>query len=519
QAAEHYYLITEKIEGVDREWPVVEDGSKYVYIRPEGEGLMLGLFEGEGESWNSGGIPDDFSFGEIQPDLDRMMPYLDAAMGRVPEARNAGVRSFFCGPESFTPDNSPIIGPAPEVDGYWLAAGMNSIGILTAGGVGRTVAKWMKDGRPDVDVTGVTPCRFKGFHMEEAFRRERVKEAIGKTYKCHYPNQGYGSARGRLLSPLDGRLRERTNALAFRDVSGWESPMYYDPSVAPSWGFGEENYEGAWGAEHGAVRGGVGVVDMSFMTKIKVEGGDAGKFLNWISTADVDGEEDVITYTQWLDEFGYLQADLTVTKLTPTSFMVVATDTQHRHVLQHMSRRIPPNSDVTITDRTEDYAYLNVQGPKSRELLQKITSADMSNEAFPFRAAKEISIKGTPLRAVRITYVGELGYELLRLEKGYRDYGHDLDNTDTLIEAGLGFTADMKKPGGFIGKEHVASERSRNKARGGMTKRMVSVTCKDAGCYLHHGEVLAVDGVEVGEVRAGSKGFTVGGAVGLVMVE
>jgi hypothetical protein len=231
-----------------------------------------------------------------------MMPYLESAMSRVPSTRNVGMKNFFCGPESFTPDNNPIVGKVPEVDDYWIAAGLNSIGILTAGGVGRTVARWINDGLPDVDVTGITPSRFRAFHMEEEFRRERVKEAIGKTYKCHYPNQGYESARGRKHSPLNKRLEALTNEATFRDVSGWESPMYYDRTIKPDWGFGRENYEDAWRSEHLAVREGVGLIDMSFMSKFVVGGKDAGGFLNRISTADVDGDDDVITYTQWLDE-------------------------------------------------------------------------------------------------------------------------------------------------------------------------------------------------------------------------
>ena len=549
QSAEHYYLITEPIPGVDRAWPVLEDPGCYGYYREEGGGLMVGLFEAACAPWRLDGVPDDFSFGEIPPDWDRMMPYLEKAMGRVPASQEVGVKKFFCGPESFTPDLRPCVGEAPELKNYFMAAGLNSIGILTGGGLGRALAHWMIHGRPDVDVTGMHVDRLQRYQANPEYRRTRTVESLGMVYQCHYPYRSMTTARGAKRSPLHDRLAAR--GAFFKDVSGWEGADWYAPDgVAPTadhltWG--RPDWFEHWRAEHEAARNGVILMDMSFMSKFRVEGRDAGRLLNLISANHVDGEAGFITYTQWLNEGGTLEADLTVTKLDEGRFFVVATDNAHRHVETHLRRRLG-DAHAFVSDVTSAYAQINVQGPRSRALLQSVTSADVSNEAFPFRAAREVDVGFARALCVRITYLGELGYELyvpteqavhvydrlvaageplglrhaglkalasLRMEKGYRDYGHDIDNTDTPLEAGLGFAVDLKKPGGFIGKEAVLAQ----KARGPLTKRLVQVLVKDPEAQMFHAEVVRRDGRAVGYIRAASYGFTLGGAVGLAMVE
>ncbi len=550
QAAEHYYLITEPIAGMPHDMPVLEDPSSYGYFRDEVGGLMIGLFEPVCAPWKVEGIPNDFSFGEIPPDWDRMVPYLEKAMKRVPISMEVGVKKFFCGPESFTPDLRPIVGEAPEVKNYFVAAGLNSVGILTGGGMGRVIAHWIINGTPDVDVTGFNIDRLHPYQNNPEYRRTRTVESLGMVYEAHYPTKSYKTARGAKKSPFHDRLAAA--GAYFKDVSGWEGPDWYaPPGVEPkveklSWG--RMNWWPYWQAEHKAAREGVIVMDMSFMSKFMVQGRDAGKALNHISANNVDGAQGMITYTQWLNFEGKLEADLTVSKLGDEKFLVVVTDTMHRHAETWMKDHFPEGSFATVTDVTSGYGQLNVQGPRSRELLQTLTSADLSNEAFPFRTAREIDIGFARVLCVRITYLGELGFELYipaeaathvydrlieagknfglkhaglkalascRMEKGYRDFGHDIDNTDNPLETGLGFAVDWNKPDGFLGKEALAKA----KAAGPMTRRLVQVLVKDPEPLMYHVEVLRRNGRAVGYVRAASYGHTLGGAVGLAMLE
>jgi 4-methylaminobutanoate oxidase (formaldehyde-forming) len=548
QSAEHYYLITDRIPGLSADHPVLEDPASHGYFREEVGGLMVGLFEPICAPWKVGGVPEDFSFGELNPDWDRMGPYVETAMKRVPACLDVGIRKFFCGPESFTPDLQPIVGEAPELRNYFVAAGLNSIGILTGGGLGRVMAHWIINGRPDVDVTGMNIDRLHRYQSNPEYRRTRTVESLGMVYQCHYPTRSMLTARGAKCSPVHDRLAAR--GASFRDVSGWEGADWYlPPGTEPqperlSWG--RQHWFPYWKAEHEATRNGVILMDMSFMSKFLVQGRDAGKMLEHVSANHVDGAPGVITYTQWLDEAGKLQADLTVTKLGDERYWVVATDTAHRHVETWMKRHIG-DDHAFVTDVTSGYGQINVQGPRSRELMQSLTTADLSNEAFPFRTAREIDLGYARVLCVRITYLGELGYELyvpaeqathvydrivqageafglrhaglkalasLRMEKGYRDYGHDIDNTDSVLEAGLGFAVDLKKPS-FIGRDAVLAK----KAAGPITRRIVQVLVKDPEPMLFHAEIVKRDGKPVGYVRAGSYGFTVGGAVGLAMIE
>jgi len=412
------------------------------------------------------------------------------------------------------------------------------------------LAHWIVTGKPDVDTTGINIDRLHRYQANPEYRAHRVVESLGMVYKCHYPSHSMQTARGVKKSPIHDRLTAR--GAYFKDVSGWEGADWYAPAgVEPrieqhSWF--RENWFQYWEAEHKACREGVIVLDMSFMSKFLIQGLDAGRCLNYISAGNVDGEVGRITYTQWLNDAGKMEADITVNKLEQDKFLVVATDTMHRHVESWMSSHIPPSAHAFVTDVTSGYAQINVQGPKSRELLQRLTSVDLSNEAFPFRTSREIDIGYARAICVRITYLGELGYELyipteqtahiydklveagedvglvhaglkalnsLRMEKGYRDYGHDMDNTDTLLEVGLGFAADLEKPGGFIGRDAVLAQ----KAAGPLRKRLVQVLVKDPEPLMYHGEVVLRNGQPVADIRSASYGHTLGGAVGLAMVE
>ncbi len=547
QAAEHYYLLTEPVDGVDSSLPVLEDPGSYGYFREEGGGLMLGLFEAVCAPWRVDAIPETFSFGTLPPDWDRMSPYLHQAMQRVPVSAEVGIRTFFCGPESFTPDLAPVVGEAPELRNYYVAAGLNSIGILTGGGIGRALAHWIVDGRPDIDVTGMNIDRLHAYQGNPEYRASRTVESLGMVYACHYPNRSMRTARGAKLSPLHHRLVEQR--AWFRDVSGWEGADWYAPAgVEPDGGtlsWGRPSWFDWWGEEHRAAREGVIAMDMSFMSKFLVQGRDAGPVLDWVSANRVDGEPGIITYTQWLNDGGTLEADLTVTKLGDERYWVVASDTAHRHALTWLGRHIG-DAHAFVTDVSSAYAQINVQGPRSREVLAALTTQDMSDAAFGFRTAREIDIGFARVLCIRITYLGELGYELyipaeqalhvydrllaagrpaglrhaglkalssLRMEKGYRDYGHDIDNTDSVLEAGLGFAVALDKP--FLGREAVLAK----KAAGPLTRRLVQVLLTDPEPLMFHAEVVRRDGRPVGYVRAASYGFTLGGAIGLAMVE
>jgi heterotetrameric sarcosine oxidase gamma subunit len=550
QAAEHYYLVTESIKGLPPGMPVLEDPSSYGYYRQEGAGLMVGLFEPVCAPWKVEHAPTDMPFADLAPDWERMAPYLETAMARVPITAEVGMKKFFCGPESFTPDLLPIVGEAPNLRGYFVAAGLNSIGILTGGGLGRVLAHWIVHGLPDVDVTAMNIDRVLPYQANPDYRRARTVESLGMVYKCHYPYKSLETARGARRSPFHDRLAGQ--GAYFVETSGWESPGWYaDAGERPEPGplsWQRQQWWPHWEREHRAAREGVVVMDMSFMGKFSVQGRDAGRCLNWISANDVDRATGQITYTQWLNREGRLEADLTVTKLAEDRYFVVVTDTMVRHAEAWMKRNIPDDAHVFVTDVTSGVAQLNVQGPRSRELLQSLTSVDLSDAAFPFRTAREIDIGYARVLCVRITYVGELGYELyvpaeqavhvydkvveagarlgmvhaglralgsLRMEKGYRDYGHDLDNTDDPYETGLGFAVDLAKPGGFLGKEALLER----KARGPLKRRLVQVLVQDPEPLMYHAEVVMRNDVPVGYVRAASYGHTLGGAIGLAMVE
>lgn len=571
QAVEHYYLITDAMPGVDPTWPVVEDPANHAYIRPEAGGMMVGLFETSAAAWRPEGIPRDASFVTIPPDWERITPCLQRAMSRVPATLEVGAKLLFCGPESFTTDGAPLLGESNELRGYYVAAGLNSVGVLTGGGVGRLMARWIMDGSPpaDEDVTAVNVDRAAHYQCTRAFRTTRNPETLEKTYGCHFPTLQPKTARGAKRSPLHDTLARE--GAVFKDVSGWESPDYYDSSrahvdAAPCWG--RAPWFGLWAEEHAAVRRSAGLIDMSFMSKFLIAGPGASALLNWVCTSNVAAPRaGTITYTQLCNARGTLEGDITVTKLpsgggcfgsghaasddAPPEYLVVATDTAHRHVETWLRRHAAAHAEyVSVTDVTGGIAQLNVQGPRSREVLQRVTDADLSPGAFPFRAARYIDVGLARVLATRITYVGELGYELfipteqaahvcetlrgaaapeelrlvglravgsLRLEKAYRDYGHDLDNCDTLLSAGLAFTADTTKPGGFLGMHRLLEQQAAGGAPA-LAARLVQVLCKDPAPMMYRGEVLLRNGSAVGDVRSASYGHTLGGAVGIAHV-
>jgi len=548
QAAEHYYLITEPIEGVTADLPVLVDPDRYAYYREEVGGLLLGVFEPVGAPWSIDGIPKEFSFGEIQPDWDRMMPFLEPLMDRIPIVKKSGVHKFFCGPESFTADANTLFGQTPELDNFFVAAGLNSLGILLGGGIGQVMADWIVNGVPDVDITAIDVGRMMAFQNTPKYRKDRTVEALGIMFEEGYHNRQYTTARNIRKSAFHDKMTD-ANAY-FGCYAGWEYPDWFapkgvEPKVEYSWG--RQNWFEYSAAEHRAARENVTLMDYSVMGKILVQGRDVEKYLNPICANDIAVPVGRCVYTQWLNETGTIEADLTVTRLTEDQFLILTGDKTTNHVQAWLRRHIPADAHTFITNITSAYSVLNVQGPKSREFLSRITHADMSNEAFPFLTMQEIDIGYAPVKALRVTYVGELGWELyiptefslhvydtlmekgedfglkliglqalesLRLEKAYRDYGGDIDNTDTPLEVGLGYFVKLDKPSGFIGRDALLKLKE-----SGYRYRMPQFLLEDPEPLMHHGEIIYRDGEPVGTIMAGCFGHTLGASVGVGPVE
>jgi heterotetrameric sarcosine oxidase gamma subunit len=551
QAAEHYYLLTEPFAGVHRDLPVIEDPDRYGYYREEGDGLLVGLFEPVAGPWSIDGAPREFAFGELPPDWDRVGPYLETAMERIPVLTDVGIRKFFCGPESFTPDVHPMLGPAPELDNFWVAAGLNSLGILLGGGVGSVVAQWMVDGVAPVDVAHYSVERALPHEVSRRFRSERTAEQLGVLFgDGAFPRWQPSTARGIRRSPLHDRLAAA--GAHFGVSAGWEYPEWFAGAGMtppdPTMSFDRQASFELVAAEHQAIREAVGVMDMTLMSKYLVQGPGAVAVLGRLSAGDIDREVGRVVYTPWLNKSGGIQADLTVTRLAAEQFLVVASDVIHRRIEAMIRRETLGGEQVYVTDVTSGTVLLSVQGPRSRELLARLTMADLSNDAFPYLTAQTILLDYARVLALRVTYVGELGWELhvpteyapalydtlmatgsdlgilpvglaamggLRLEKGYRDFGVDIDNTDDPLTAGLGFAVSWDKPGGFVGREALLGRRT-GAAR---TRAMVSVLLEDPAVELFGNEPLLVDGAWVGYLRAAGYGHTLGGAVGLAVVD
>jgi glycine cleavage system aminomethyltransferase T/glycine/D-amino acid oxidase-like deaminating enzyme len=547
-AAEHYYLITEPIDGMHPDMPIVEDPDRFAYYREEVGGLMIGFFEPVAKPWGMDGIPEAFSFGEIAADWDRMMPYMEVAMDRIPISKETGIHTFFCGPESFTPDMGPLMGEAPELRNFYVAAGFNSLGILFGGGAGQVMAQWIVDGLPPVDVSDIDIARMMPFQNNSKYLHDRTVELLGWQY-ISWPNLQAETARNVRRSAMHDRLAAA--GAYFGQSVGWEYPDWFapegvEPRVEYSWG--RQNWFEYAAEEHRAAREDVMLMDLTHMSKLLVQGRDAEKTLNRICANNVAVPVGRIVYTQWLNERGTIEADITVTRLAEDSYLLVLVDAAHTHVETWLKHHIPPEAHVFVTDVTSGYNIINVQGPKSRQLIGGLTDADMSNEAFPYLTMQEIDIGYALVKALRITYVGELGWELyvpteftlhvfdmlveagadvglkhagfqalntLRLEKAYRDYGYDIDNTDTPLEAGLSFFVDFDKPGGFIGREALL----RQKEEGVLKHRLVQFLLEDPEPLLYGGEPIYRDGELVGHLNSGGYGHTLGGAMGLGNVE
>ena len=543
-ACEHYYALFESVEGLDPGFPVVRDYDACTYYKYDAGKLLVGAFEPEARPWGADGIPEDFSFDEIAGNFDHFEPILQGAMARLPALEQAGIQKFFCGPESFTPDVRYHIGQVPEYGNCFVAAGLNSIGLQSAGGIGKVVSDWIDAGHPPADLWEVDVRRNMPFQRNRKYLRERVSESLGLLYATHFPQRQFETARGVRRSPLHDRLVAA--GACHGEAAGWERPNWYaQPGATPryEYSYGRGNWFERTAAEHRGVRAQVGLFDQSSFAKFRLEGPDAAWVLNRVCTNNVDVRPGRIVYTQWLNERGGIEADLTVTRLGEDIFFVVTAAATEVRDFHWLKGHIPADAHCVLTNVTSGFSVISLMGPNARALLQSLTPADLSNEAFRFATSREIELGYAFVRASRITYVGELGWELyiptefaagvydaiiaagepfglahagyhaldsLRIEKAYRHWGHDITDEDSPVEAGLEFTLKFDKPGGFIGREAMLRQREQ-----GLAKRLVQFKLRDPEPLLHHNEPIWWGDQIAGYIRSGNYGHTLGGAIGL----
>lgn len=549
-ACEHYYAVTEKHEAVSPDLPVLRDHDKCVYIKEDAGGLLVGAFEKRAVAWGQQGIPADFSFDELPGHMEeQLMPVLEDAMVRVPMLADVGWRSFFCGPESFTPDDQFHVGEAPEISGYFVAAGLNSVGIQSSGGLGKVCAEWMHNGFCPLDLWGNDIRRMYPFMGTRAFASQRAEESLGLLYDHHYPYRQFETCRNVRLSPIHQRHQEH-NA-CFGQVAGWERPNWYAPSdVRPEYeySFGRQNWFEYSAAEHSAARSSVALFDQSSFSKYLVQGRDATSVLQRICTANI-AVTDRIVYTHWLNERGGIEADLTVTRLSETQYMVISGAATTHKDLHWLQKHIRSDEFCVVTDITTQYAVFGVMGPHSRALLEPLLGMDLSNAVFPFGRSVAGELGFAPIRVTRVSFVGELGWELCipaemampvfdrlwlagqehglklaglhaldscRIEKKFLHFGHDVADEDTPLEAGVGFVCAMNKDAPFIGYDAIAKQKDSGSH---LHKRLVQFVLQDAEPIFYHHEPIMQSGHCVGYLTSGNYGHTLGASVGLGYVK
>jgi 4-methylaminobutanoate oxidase (formaldehyde-forming) len=550
-ACEHYYAHTEKLDDLPPDMPVMRDHDKCAYYREDAGSILVGAFEQNARPWGMEGIPEDFCFDELPGHVeDQLMPVLEDAMERVPMLQNVGWRSFFCGPESFTPDDQFHLGEAPEVRNFFVAAGLNSVGIQSAGGIGKALAEWMETGHPPMDLWGNDIRRMYPFHGTQRYLEERVSETLGLLYENHYPYRQYATARGVRHSPIHELLA--THNACFGEVAGWERPNWFAPQgVAPvyEYSFGKQNWFEYSANEHRAAREAVALFDQSSFSKYLVQGRDACASLQRICTANVDVAPGRIVYTHWLNANGGIEADLTVTRLSETEYWIVSGAAVTGRDLDWLRRNIPEDAHCAVTNITSAHGVLGVMGPNSRALLQAVTGADLSNEAFPFGTTQEVEVGYVVGRAFRVSFVGELGWEIYlpadmmrhafetlfeagrehglklagmhaldscRIEKKFLHFGHDIGDEDTPLEAGMGFVCSFEKNIPFIGRDAIARQKESEKP---LKKRLLQFLLEDPEAVFYHHEPILRDGEIVGHLTSGNYGHTLGGSVGLGYVK
>jgi glycine cleavage system T protein len=541
QACEHFYIVTEAIAGLTQ-LPVLRVPDECAYYKEDAGKMLLGAFEPVSKPWAVDGIPADFEFDQLPEDFDHFEPILEAAVNRMPMLAEAGIHTFFNGPESFTPDDAYHLGLAPEMDNVWVACGFNSIGIQSAGGAGMALAQWMQDGAKPFDLGDVDISRMQPFQGNKTYLAARSTETLGLLYADHFPYRQKATARGVRRTPFHHELMERGAVMG--ELSGWERANWFaepDQNAAYEYSWKRQNFFNNVEKEHRAVRENVGMYDMSSFGKIRVEGPDAMAFMNYVGGGQYDVPIGKIVYTQFLNERGGIEADVTVTRLSEVAYLVV-TPAATRLADQTWMQRHVGEQRVVITDVTAGEGVLAVMGPNARKLLQAVSPADFSNDVNPFGTAQEIEIGMGQARVHRVTYVGELGWEVYvsadmaghvfetlfeagqdmdlklcgmhmmdtcRIEKGFRHFGHDITCEDHVLEAGLGFAVKTDKPA-FIGRDAVLRKKDE-----GLNTRLVQFRLTDPEPLLYHNEPIVRDGTIVGYLSSGGYGHHLGGAMGL----
>lgn len=540
-ACEHFYIVTEAIDGLGR-LPVLRVPDECAYYKEDAGKILLGAFEPKSKPWGMDGIPEDFCFDQLPEDFDHFEPILEKAVSRMPMLEHAGIHTFFNGPESFTPDDRYYLGETPEVKNLWVCAGFNSVGIQSAGGAGMALAQWMEDGEAPFDLWDVDIRRMQSFQNNAFYLRERVSETLGLLYADHFPYRQPETSRGIRRSPLHEHLK--AHGAVFGESSGWERANWFaNEGQEPEYEYGwkRQNWFENARAEHMAVRQNVGLFDLTSFGKIRIEGRDALRYVQNICANQMDVETGKIVYTQMLNSRGGIESDLTVTRLSETTFLAVVPGGTFIRDIGWMRDHVGGHQ-VVITDMTASEAVLCLMGPNSRKLLQSISPADFSNEHHPFGTMREIEIGMGLARAHRVTYVGELGWELYvstdqaahvfevieaagvnqnlklcglhvldscRLEKAYRHFGHDISDEDHVLEAGLGFAVKTDK-GDFIGRDAVLRKREK-----GLQRRLVQFQLEDPMPLLYHNEPILRDGKIISYLTSGNYGHHLGAAIGL----
>jgi 4-methylaminobutanoate oxidase (formaldehyde-forming) len=543
QPVKHQYIVTEKIDGLASDAPTIRDPDRRTYFKEEVGGLVMGGYEPNPVPWTLDDVPADWQFRLFDDDYDHFEQHMVQAIERIPALADIGVKQMINGPESFTPDGNFILGAAPECANMFVGAGFNAFGIASGGGAGWVLAEWAVKGEAPLDLWTVDIRRFSALHRDRAWVAARTLEAYGKHYTVAFPHEEYESGRPRIVSPLYKRLSK--HRAVFGSKLGWERPNWFAPSgIEPRdiYSMGRQNWFGAVGDEHRHVREAVGIFDQSSFAKYEVTGRDALAALDHICANDVTKPVGRLTYTQLLNSRGGIEADLTVARLGEDRFYIVTGTGFRTHDLAWISEHVPAGSDVRMRDITEEFGTLSLMGPKARYVLSAVTDADVSNAAFPFGHAREMTIAGHIVRALRVTYVGELGWELhvpiaalgdvfdalmeagskhairpvgyralesLRLEKGYRAWGADITPNDTPFEAGLGWAVKMKSNRPFIGRDGLQAVAGQT-----LKKRLAGFTVDDPDVMLVGRETILRNGEAVGYLTSGGYGYTLGKGIG-----
>ena len=541
-SVEHQYMITERIPGVTPNLPTLRDPDRLTYWKEDVGGLVWGGYEPNPKPWAEKGIPEGFHFETLNPDFDHYEQFMDAAIGRVPALATAGVKQLLNGPESFTPDGNFILGEAPELKNFYVGAGFNAFGIASGGGAGMALAEWAALGSPPYDLWPVDIRRFGSVHRSTDWVRARTTEAYGKHYTIAWPSEEMQSARPTRRSPLYAHLAAA--GACFGEKLGWERPNWFADLAAGELPVDRYSYQrpGWWDAvrrEHLAARSQAVLLDQTSFAKFSLNGPDAAQALNWIAAGNVDRAVGSLTYTQMLNPRGGIEADVTVARLAADAFYIVTGTGFATHDFNWIARNLPDGCRATLSDVTSGSSVLSLMGPDAREILSRICPDDLSNAGFPFGTAQHISVARCPVLALRVTYLGELGWELhmpvdvavtvyqalqavgvvnagyraiesLRLEKGYRAWGSDIGPDHTPIEAGLGWACKMKSGVPFQGRDALAAQ-----LKHGVKKRLATFSVADPEVILLGRETILRDGARVGWLSSGGFGHTIGQPIGL----